>query len=221
MKGIGQLLLGLFLLSVCLPAKADWRVFGNNPGSGNAFSLAFESGNTFGGAILFTPADDINLSSVTMWLSDYNGQNGIIPSVSVYTSQQQGPGNYVLGQEIAALDTPLPNDGSTAAFDFSNASGSTILDANMAYWLFAYGMWSGTTNYAGAYCYWEAGTSPTGGAAYMQADTYVNGSFSGQSSIAPAFAINAVPEPGSAALLGIPALFWIGRGLCRSHKLGL
>ena len=30
MKGIGQLLLGLFLLAVCLPANADSRVFGED-----------------------------------------------------------------------------------------------------------------------------------------------------------------------------------------------
>ena len=221
MKGIGQPLIVLFLLMVCLPAKADHRVFGNSPGSGNCFSLAFESGNTFGGAILFTPADNITLSSVTMWLTDYNGQNGIIPSVSIYTSQQQGLGNYVLGQEIAALDTPAPNDGSTAAFNFTNSSGSTLLDANMAYWLFAYGMWTGTTNYAGAICYWEAGSTPTGDAAYNQADSYVNGSFSGRSSIAPAFVINAVPEPGLAALLSIPMLFGISQQLYRRRKAHL
>lgn len=213
MKGIGQLLLGMILVLVCFPAKADRRAFGNSPGSGNAFNLEFESGNTFGGAVLFTPADNISLCSVTMWLSDYNGQNGIIPSVSIYSSQQQGPGNYVLGQEIAALDTPAPNDGSTSAFNFANVSGQTMLDANTAYWLFAYGIWSGTTNYGGATCYWEAGNIPTGDAAYNQADIYVNGSFSGQSAVAPAFVINAVPEPSPAALLSIPLLFGIGRKL--------
>ena len=216
MKGIGQFLPGLIVLLLCFHAKADQRVFGNSPGSGNCFSLAFESGNTFGGAILFTPAENITLSSVTMWLSNYNGQNGIIPSVSIYTSQQQGPGNYVLGQELAALDTPAPNDGSTAAFDFNNSPGTTILDANMAYWLFAYGMWNGTGN--GGICYWATGTSPTGEASYMQADTYINGSFSGQSSLAPAFVINTVPEPGTATLLGIPMLLAFGRKLYRNRQ---
>lgn len=215
MKGIGQLLLGFFLLAVCFPAKADSRVFGNSPGSGNTFNLAFAYGNTYGGAILFTPADNITLSSVTMWLNSYNGQNGIIPSVAIYASQQIGPNNYMLASEIAALDTPAPNDGSTAPFTFTNSSGNTILDANTAYWLFAYGMWTGKTNYSGAYCYWATGTMPTGDAVFNQADYYVNGSFSGQTSAAPAFAINSVPEPTPMALLGISLL--IGLGCKRYH----
>jgi hypothetical protein len=222
MKGIGQYFIAIFLILVCLPAKADQRAFGNSPGSGNTFSLAFAAGNTFGGAILFTPTQDICLSTVTMWLNDYTGQNGIIPTAGIYNSRQQGSGNYQMAAEIAALDTPAPNDGSTAAFTFSDASGQTMLDANTAYWLFAYGMWDGTTNYAGAYCYWATGSAPTGDAAYNQADYYVNGGFSGQSAVPPAFAINAVPEPGFAALLGIPMLLALFRTpgwmLCRRSK---
>ena len=218
MKGIGQYLIAIFLTVGCLSARADRPVFGNSPGSGNTFTLGFASGNTFGGAILFTPTQNICLSSVTLWLSSYDGQNGIIPTVAIYSSRQQGPGNYQMAAIIASLDTPAPNDGSTAAFNFTDVSSQTRLDANTAYWLFAYGMWNDTTNYAGAYCYWATGSTPMGDAAYNQDDYYVNGSFSGQSGIAPAFVINAVPEPNSAALLGISLLFATGRALYRRRK---
>ncbi len=80
-------------------------------------------------------------------------------------------------------------------------------------------MWNGTTNYAGAYCYWANGSTPMGEAAYNQANFYVNGSVSGQSGVAPAFVINAVPEPGPASLLSIPVLFGICRALYRRRKL--
>ncbi|HTR42251.1 MAG TPA: choice-of-anchor R domain-containing protein [Pseudomonadales bacterium] len=216
MKGIGKSLLGLSVLLLCLTARADRPVFGNSPGFGNAFSLAFAAGNTFGGAVLFTPSQDICLSSVTLWLNSYTGQNGVIPSVSIYTSQQMGPGNYQLAALIATLGTPAPNDGSTAPFIFTDASAQTILEANTPYWLFAYGQWDGTSNYGSAACYWETGNSPAGGAAYNQANYYVNGGFSGQSAVPPAFEINAVPEPGTLTLLGFSLVFGIGRQL--SHR---
>ncbi len=221
MKGIGQYLIAIFLTGGCLCARADRPVFGNSPGNGSTFTLGFAAGNTFGGAILFTPTQNICLSSVTLWLDSYDGQNGIIPTVAIYSSRQQGPGNYQMAALIASLDTPAPNNGSTAAFTFNDSSGQTTLDANTAYWLFAYGMWDGTTNFAGAYCYWATGSTPMGDAAYNQDDYYVNGSFSGQSGVAPAFAINAVPEPNSVALLGISLLLGIGRALYGWRKLCL
>jgi hypothetical protein len=218
MRGTGKILPGLTVLLLCLSARADNPVFGNSPGNGNIFSLAFAAGNTFGGAVLFTPTQNISLSSVTLWLNSYTGQNGIIPSVSIYSSRQQESGNYQLAYLIATLNTPAPNDGSTAPFTFTDGPAQTILQANTPYWLFAYGMWDGTTNYAGAYCYWEMGSSPSGGAAFDQADYYANGGISGQSGFPPAFEINVVPEPGTGTLLGISSLFGIARGFYHRRK---
>lgn len=206
-----QLLLGVFLTVICVPARADRPVFGNSPGSGNAFNLAFESGNTFGGAVLFTPSENIDMSSVTLWLNNYNGQNGISPSVAIYDSYQISGNTYALAAEIANLNTPPPNDGSMAAFNFS-APAETMLEAGQAYWLFAYGFWGGGAGF-GAACYWNAGGSLSGEAVYDQADYFNNGGLAGPSSVVPAFALNTVPEPGYSALLTIPALFWLACSL--------
>lgn len=212
-----QLFLGMFLTVVCISAKADSPVFGNSPGNGNAFNLSFESGNTFGGAVLFTPSENIDVSSVTLWLNNYNGQNGISPSVAIYGSYEFGNGTYEMAAEIASLNTPAANNGSAAAFNFS-APAETILESGQAYWLFAYGLWGGGSGF-GAACYWEAGGSLCGDGTYDQSDFFNNGGLAGQTSAVPAFSLNIVPEPGYAALLSIPTLFGIGRLLKNRSRI--
>jgi hypothetical protein len=206
------------LFVVALTVKADSPVFGNSPGGAGAFSLSFANGNTWGGAVLFTPTGDISLSSVTLWLSGYNGHNGITPSVGIYDGIRLPNSMFMMGSEVVSLSTPAANSGMTGAFTFSDSS-PTVLKAHQDYWLFAYGLWEGSgANYGGAANYWEAGGTPTGNAIFDQADYFNNGGLS-QSALMPAFTINsdsactinAVPEPGTTVLLTIPLLFGIGR----------
>lgn len=208
------------LCIVALSAKADSSVFGNSLGSGPAFSLSFASGNTWGGAVLFTPTENISLSSVTLWLSGYNGQNGITPTVGIYNSYQLPNNLFELGSEVVSLSAPAANNGVTGAFTFSDSS-TTVLKANQNYWLFAYGLWdSSAPNFAGAADYWQAGNTPAGNAIFDQADYFNNGGLS-QAPFVPAFSINdsspatinPVPEPSTVALLTIPVLFGIARVL--------
>jgi hypothetical protein len=205
-----------FLLTAAVSVQADSPVFGNSPGNGTAFSLAFASGNTWGGAVLFTPSQNIELSSVTMWLSGYTAQCGVTPSVSIYDSYQFPNHVYGLASEIVSLNTPAANDGSSAAFTFTDSSGTT-LDAGQDYWLFAYGSWNGNGNFGGASSYWDAGTTPIGAAVLDQSDFFNNGGLM-ESGLTPAFSINSdsptvgvVPEPNTLTLLAIPALLGIGR----------
>jgi hypothetical protein len=206
------------LFVTALTLKADSPVFGNSPGGAGAFSLSFANGNTWGGAVLFTPTADISLSSVTLWLSGYNGRNGITPSVGIYDGLQLPNSMFMMGSEVVSLSTPTANNGVTGAFTFSDSS-PTVLRAHQDYWLFAYGLWEGSgANYGGAANYWEAGGSPAGNAIFDQADYFNNGGLS-QTALMPAFTINSnspctvnpVPEPGTLALLTIPLLFGIGR----------
>lgn len=206
-----------FLFITALAVKAESPVFGNSLGNGSAFNLSFASGNTWGGAVLFTPTEDISLSSVTLWLSGYNGHNGITPSVAIYDSYEL-PGNlFEMGSEVVSLNTPRANNGVTGAFTFSDSS-KTVLNAHQDYWLFAYGLWNGGASQpGGAANYWEAGSAPVGSAIFDQSAYFINGSLSPGAAI-PAFCINsdsptvnAVPEPGMMTLLTIPLLFGIGR----------
>jgi hypothetical protein len=208
-----------------LSAKADSSVFGNSLGLGSAFSLSFASGNTWGGAVLFTPTKNISLSSVTLWLSGYNGQNGITPSVGIYNSYQLPNNLFELGSEVVSLKAPAANNGITGAFTFSDSS-TTVLKANQDYWLFAYGLWnSSSPNFGGAASYWQAGGATAGNAIFDQADYFNNGGLL-SSSLIPAFSINSnspatinpVPEPSTMALLTIPVLFGIGRMLYNREK---
>lgn len=205
-----------FLLTAALSAQADSPVFANSVGNGTAFNLAFESGNTWGGAVLFTPSQNIELSSVTMWLSGYTAQCGVTPSVSIYDSYQLPNHIDELGSQVVTLNAPAANNGSSAAFTFTDSSDVT-LDAGQDYWLFAYGSWNGTENFGGSSCSWDAGTTPIGAAVLDQSDSFINGGLT-ESALTPAFSINsdsptvnAVPEPNTLALLVIPVLLGIGR----------
>ncbi len=221
MKRSGQIV-GMFLLLLSgLSTKADGSAFGNSPNNGDGFSLVAYNGLSMsGGAVEFTPTQNIDLSSVTVWLSGYTGLYG----QSIYASIWDNGGSTPYAP-IMSFSSPTHNDGSLAAFTFSNPainlyndpSHSTILSANTEYWLIVTaGGQNGTISGAS----WVSGGTPSGDAIFDAADTYnvYSGSFAASSTV-PAFYINnpnssfinPVPEPSSFALFSIPLLFGMGR----------
>jgi hypothetical protein len=200
----------IFLLVICLSAKADLPIFGNAPdGNGSAYDVSWYNYTSSGGAVAFTPDQNITLSSVTVWLQGYTGQNGLSLDAAIYNNFQGQP-----GQEIDVLTSPEPNDGSISAFNFSSSSGSTVLDAGDEYWLLLYG--NGTNPMDPTGCHWEEGGSPTGAAAYDGTQGFYE-----PYTDTPAFTINAVPEPGVGSLVALGLLLGLGRLLSKRAKARL
>jgi hypothetical protein len=205
----------------CLSAKSEVPVFGNcSGGNGNAFTIAASSsGQTFGGAVGFTPTADMSLSSVTLWLNGYTGQNGQTYSAEICDNLDPFSQGNQPGQVIATLNTPTANNGSTKAFKFTDASGSVTLDAGEEYWLAIFAVVpSPEAGFVSSE--WVQGQTPTGCAVYDGAEGFSGSSFYA-SSATPAFSINSldssaisivpVPEPSSLTLMIIPAMLGAGR----------
>jgi hypothetical protein len=232
-------LAGLFL-SASLSVKADVPIFGNSiNGNADGFSLSSYNQYAFsGGAVEFTPQENIDLSSVDLWLAGYTGQQSI--SVSIWDNNPAGTGSDNLGTassfpwaQVINFSSAAPNDGTLAQFTFSNPSanlfndpsGSTVLLADTNYWLVvtAEGKFGSSINTST----WVGGGTPTGGAIYDASASYnISGGSFDASSDMPAFSINtdsslliaAVPEPSSAALMALPFLAGIGRVLVKRWK---
>jgi hypothetical protein len=206
-KGCLKILGALVWFAFCVSAKADRPVFGNHPnGGGPAYNLAWYDYMSSGGEVGFTPYADMTISSVTVWLTGYDGADGLTFDAAIY--------NNFYGQpdfEIANLITPAPNDGSDAAFTFADSSGSTMLDADQEYWLLIYASGTNPSEPVGAT--WDTGGTPCGNAFYDGSQGF-NESYSGT----PAFSLNTVPEPGSTCLMGIPLLIWLGAKLYKYRK---
>jgi hypothetical protein len=225
-------LIPLFLagaLVLSSQAKAD-VVFGNSLTGEAAFQFAADGGIAGGGAVEFTPLEDVTFGSITVWLSGYTGldmygrKNQSFYAGVWIDGHYPGSGNSQPVQQIASLQAPSPNDGTAAAFTFINSSGSTVLSANTSYWLFIYESTSGSFN-AGSVPQWLTGGPVSGKAVCNGSASFWNHSFTPSSTI-PAFAFNSVPEPGPCALLALSLLLgWAsttcqrGRG-CRNCPLG-
>jgi hypothetical protein len=224
MKENARCFFALFFI-MSLTAKADVPIFGNSPGDGTGFDVVvYNQLSLSGGAVEFTPRQNINLSSVTLWLSDYTGQYNQTINAGIYYNNcgnsfnNQGTATYFPGALVLGLSSPAPNDGSLAPFTFSDPSGSTVLSANTGYWLVVT-----ASGQPGDYLYdsnWVAGETPTGDAVYDRSDNYnVNNGTFDSSSVLPAFTLNAVPEPGSAALMGLSFLLLGGCALYKRRIL--
>jgi hypothetical protein len=210
----------LFAVS-CLTAKSEVPVFGNcSGGTGSAYSIgASSSGETFGAAVGFTPDANMSLSSVTLWLNGFTGQNGQTYSAEICENVDPFSQGNQPGEVIATLNTPAANNGSTKAFKFTDASGSLTLDAGQEYWLAIFGVVpSPQAGFVSSE--WVQGADPIGSAVYDGAEGYSGGMFY-TSSATPAFSLNSsdpsaisiapVPEPSSVTLMIIPALLGAGR----------
>ncbi len=189
---------------LCLAAKADVPVFGTTTnGDEYAFQLGEPGGGSaLGGAVEFTPAENLDVSSVTLWLTGYNAQNySFIWADLCATSPIAGINQP--GATLAFSINPEPNDGSIGAFTFNLSSGPITLDAGQEYWLLAAGYYQNPQ--AGGMPLWVNGEDPTGDANYDGADFYTSGLF-GTGAPMPAFTINVVPEPSEYALGGLGAV---------------
>jgi hypothetical protein len=228
-KGKTPTLVSSFLMGICLSTRADAPVFGNAPNGQDGFGIVLYNQQCLSaGAVEFTPEENIDLSSITLWLSDYTGQNGQTINVGIYANDDDphnNPGNALNFPDAPYLyfSTPAPNDGSLAAFNFchptgspiNNPSDSTVLLANTPYWLLvtAGGQPGDYLCTSG----WTGGGALMGDATYNQSDDYNNGGYD-DSTLMPAFTLNAVPEPGFATLMTIPLMFGMARGFYQRRK---
>jgi len=204
----------LTMLAVILPAtmsEAQSVLFGNSPAGGTGFSVSAQSPpNATGGAVAFTPSEDMSFSSITVWLSGYNGLDvfGNLNQsfyAGIWTDAAPAPGGVDQPQaDIDPLSVPPPNDGSLAAFTFDNLSPSTILSANTEYWLVIYENTGGSIAVGST---WVGGNVPVGNATYDGSDRFSFPAGFTSSSIIPAFEINAAPEPGAIAFDTLSILF--------------
>lgn len=216
----GLVALTALSLALLMGARAQ-GVFGNAPVGGVAFDFIANGGFAGGGAVAFTPLHDFSVSSVKIWLTGYTGLDMYGNTnqsfyAGIYTDQPAVDPGYDDDQPgllLASLNVPPPNDGSLAPFDFLNPSSATVLQANTKYWIFIYESTSGSFNYD-SYPQWVAGDTPVGDAIYNGSQSFWAFDFS-PSSATPAFAINAVPEPGPLWILSGGLLIW---GVWQHHR---
>lgn len=216
MKAIVLLSVALFLISG-LQAKSDVPVFGNcHDDDTSAFGIAASSsGQASGGAVGFTPTEDLSVSSVTLWLNGYTGQNDQSYYAEICENYAYSGGNEPSGIVIANFACPTPNNGSTKAFTFTDPTGPVTLDNGQEYWLLIYGVVPSQPGFVSSQ--WIEGGSPLGNAVYDGAESFAGYSFY-NSSATPAFTVNAVPEPGSMTLMIVPAILGAGRKFYKRWK---
>ena len=213
-------LLGVMMFwAACQMAKADEPVFGNSTnGTMSGLSIVCEGQEGIsGGAIEFKPLENINVSSVTLWIAGYTLQSGQNIYAGIWSD------NNAPNAPLINFSSPAPNNGNAASFVFANASPanqfitSTVLSANVLYWLVVSSEAPQGQNESAAV--WLEGGNTSGGADYHGADIYniYNGTFN-STSIEPAFSINSVPEPGFGALISLPLLFGIAQKLRKNHR---
>jgi hypothetical protein len=232
MKGNARFLVLYFLIVICWSTKADEPVFGDSPDGGTGFSISnYGQLSLMGGAVEFTPLENIYVDSITLWLSDYSGQHGQTIYVGIYYNSDNpalnpGTATNFPSEQILSFSSAAPNDGSPSSFTFSNPTGtpinnptdSTLLAAGTPYWLVvtSEGRPDGFTSEAN----WVGGGTTTGEAAYDGSDDYkVSDDSYDSSCVMPAFTVNAVPEPGFAALMSIPLVLGLGRAIYRRRAL--
>lgn len=231
MNKTAQCFLASLLATVSLSVRADGPIYGNSLGNGSGFSLVTYNGLSMsGGAVAFTPDENLDLSSVSLWLSGYTGQNGQNIDVSIWGDYNSSP-----SEPLINFGSASPNDGSLDQFTFSNPSVSlfsglsgTTLSASSEYWLVVTAGGQPGNYIEGAS--WAGGSDPTGAATDDGVDSYnvYGSSFDSldSSSGSPAFSLNGpdgnsvepTPEPGTLSLFSIALLLGTANLLYKRRK---
>jgi hypothetical protein len=221
-------------LTAAVSAHADRPTFGNSTNGDSGFELSVYNGQSmYGAAVGFTPTQNMTVSSVTLWLAGYNGNNGETIDVNIWDSNPPGsssenPGNATNfpWAPLLYLTAAAPNDGAAAEFSFDNSnpdsSASTLL-ADTEYWLVVTAQGQPGCNTDST---WVGGGPLNGGANYYGSESYYAygdpyPSFNSSSTL-PAFSINSlssVPEPGFGSFLVLPVLLGIARKFYRQRKV--
>lgn len=220
-------------LAAVVSAHADGPAFGNSTNGGTGFDISVYNGQSMlGAAIGFTPTQNITVSSVTLWLAGYNGENGETINVNIWdsnppgsTSENPGDATNFPWSPLLYLTAAAPNNGAPAQFTFDNSdpdSDSSVLLADTEYWLVVTAEGQPGCNTDST---WIGGGPLNGGAAYYGSESYYAygdpyPSFNTSSTL-PAFSINSlnpVPEPGFASFLALPLLLGVARKFYRSRK---
>ncbi|MGH7950331.1 MAG: hypothetical protein ACREFE_00195 [Limisphaerales bacterium] len=210
-------ILTMFLPLAPIAIRAD-VLFGNAPDGSYGYGIysSYPDPYVSGAAVSFTPLQNFDFSSVTLFLSNYTQPFGL--------QLLEGTNLDALGA-IGFFSGPPPNDGSPGEFTFNlgadRTPGMLTLDTKDTYWLFAYGNYtsSGTIE-------WVGGMVPTGNATYNGTALYEgnpSGSFlPNLNANSPAFSINSVPEPspGGFAMLGGAAFLLIRRRRYKHARRG-
>ena len=205
------------LLTAGFAAKADVQVFGNTTNGVGSFSIGVVNNDLFSGAFGFIPQENVGVSSVTLWLTGYTlstEQYFDNLYIGIYGNTTRSGINVPnVSVQLGTLTGPGPNDGSTAAFTFTDASGPIQLEAGQEYWIsldFDYVM---SVN-GESVVEWDGGGTPSGDGTYDEFEEVHLGVFP-DDTFTPAFTINTVPEPGPTAFMSLAMLFGIGRRFCR------
>ncbi len=223
-----SILMGFVLNTV---SEAQPVLFGNSPNDETGFTMYAQSAaNGSGGAVAFTPLQDLTFGSITVWLTGYTGldlygQMNQSFYAGIYTDNSEYLGSPGFGtaenqpfQQILSLNVPSPNDGSLAGFNFSNPFPEITLHADTTYWLFIYENTGGSLNINNP-PHWVGGGDFAGNAVYNGSDSFAFPVGFTPSSVIPAFAINPVPEPGVTALIAVSFLCFCA-WRCQWRKAG-
>lgn len=215
----------LLLLAAPLAVVAQTSYFGNPP-DGSSFPLSRNAdvgiqpdplnsslSDPYGALMAFTPLQTFTLTNVSLWLSGYTGANGMSIQLDIIADENDGP-YYPTGAGAtspvtpnvplyvqAPFTSPAPNSGGLAEFTFT---GDTTLAANLVYYIYLIGNDAG-----GATFNVNLAASPVPSSSEVLYDGtenygYFNGNLSYQgldTSYSAAFELNAVPEPGTTALM--------------------
>lgn len=200
-------------------ARAD-ALLAAQPNGGSGFSISAGYYSTWG-SVGFTPSQNYNFTSVTLWLTGFDGSDDSQPVLSLWSNNSFPGSTSQPGTKLLDFATPTPNDGSLSAFSF-DASISYNLQANTTYWLVLSESGPHAYPFSGT-CNWVGGATPSGNAVYNGSKILYNGSGFQSWPMTPAFSIgsanslgqvNPVPEP-STLMLGtlMAMLLIISRGI--------
>jgi hypothetical protein len=195
----------IFLINAS-PAQAA-IVISSLPTNDDGFAIGATTSHAIEwGAVGFTPDQDLTLTSVTLWLTGYTGVDDQRPEVSIWSDTTASAPNLPHAPATSltamsygysdgmAFNTPAPNDGSSASFEF-DYPGELTLQGGTIYWLVVDEVTPPDNDGLNVLSFfWNGGGSVTGEAAYVGSEQLIIAGLL-PSSTTPAFSIDAIPVP--------------------------